>query len=181
MNWLDRKIDEFIRRIRDTKPNIPVGPLEDPTYIRYFVIKRNRWLNLYLHHWRHDDAQHHHDHRAHNLSIILQGSYSEERFVRRPRQGQPLPETYQVQLSKWRPKFRLASTPHRVLLNRNSDGVLVHAWSLFIKLPDIRDWGFWVNVGSPSNVALWIPWRSYTAGDDPEGVGYGKPRPEFRQ
>lgn len=175
MRWLSYKLDQFIWYILMTKPKIPIGPdPADPTYWRFFVIPRNRWFNVYLHSWHHDDAQHHHDHRAANISILLSGEYSEERFIRRPREGLPLPPTKTIQLSKWRPKFRLAATPHRVVLPRNEDGKSIPCWSLFIKFPDTRDWGFWTNFG-PLKTAKWMPWQDY-----PTGVGYGQPREEFK-
>jgi hypothetical protein len=180
MNRLDRWIDNFIRHVRDTKPKIPIGPdPENPTYWRFFVIPRNRWLNLYLHSWHGDDPQHHHDHRAANISFLLTGPYSEERFIRYPREGLPLPNTKIVNTLKLLPRFRFAATPHRVVLFRDAAGEPKTCWSLFIKFPDTRDWGFWTPTG-PLGTAKWIPWQQYTQGDDPTGLGYGQPREEFK-
>ncbi len=172
MTWLDRKIDEFITRIRDTKPRIPIGPVDDPTYWRWFVIPRNRFLNIYLHNFLHDDEQHLHDHRAMNISILLQGFYNVERFLWTPEVGQPLPKTDIIHRPNHSWIFRLPSWPHRVMLLRYN-GKPVPSWSLFIKFPDVREWGFWC----PGNVATgcrWLPWQQYVAGTDPTAIGYGQ-------
>jgi len=175
MNWLDRKIDDFIRHVRDTKPKIPIGPNpEDPTMWRYFVIRRNRWFNMYLHYIRGDDPDHLHDHRMLNISFPLDGGgYFEERFVRRPREGLPLPEKKTIFVSERRPKFRLPATPHRIVLRRNEDGLPIPGWSLFIGFPHWRNWGFWTDLGA-LRTAKWFPWNTYTHGsEDPTSSGYG--------
>lgn len=173
MRWIDRKIDEFIRRVRDN-PNpaqspITVGPPNDPTYHRYFVFRRNRWLNFYLHCFHHDDEEHLHDHRAFNISILLQGSYFEERFLWSPVEGYALPPTDRRTVRRLMVRF--PSTPHRVVLHR-VQGRPVPVWSLFIKLPDVRDWGFWCPGNSS---ARWVPWQRYAATNNPNDPRYGQP------
>lgn len=175
MKWLARRIDDFIRSVRDNPKTekIPVGPVDDPTYWRYFVIKRNRWLSLYLHNFRHDDEENLHDHRAVNISWILQGSYYEERFIERPLRFLPLPSLTR----RFRPQYsitiRLPSTPHRVVLPRNLEGRPMPCWSLFIKFPDVRNWGFWCP-GKTGTSAFWRPYEKYVSLDDPTAVGYGQ-------
>jgi hypothetical protein len=173
MTWIDRKIDQFICSIRDSnRLKIPIGPVDDPTYWRWFVIPRNRFLNIYLHNWRHDDAQDLHDHRAANISIILQGFYSEERFLWTPEEGQPLPKTDFIYRPNHSITFRLPSRPHRVILFR-FNGKPVSCWSLFIKFPDVREWFFWCP-GNTTTGARRVPWQQYVAGHDPTGIGYGQ-------
>jgi hypothetical protein len=169
MNWLDRRIDNFIQAIRDSdRVPLPIGPADDPTYFRWFVIPRNRWFNVYLHCFRHSDEEHLHDHRMFNISFILQGWYMEERFAWRPVEGLPLPFTRLTTLWSRRPKFRLPSTPHRVVLPSGNT-----VWSLFIGFPQIRTWGFWLpNNGS----ARWVPYTHYVANPDPTSQGYGRRR-----
>lgn len=101
MNWLDRKIDDFIRRIRDRDP-VGVNPknpiaiggkkvligdppppgsgsntvgaafrIENPTYWRWFVWPRNPFVNCYLHNFLRDDEEDLHDHRMINISVVL--------------------------------------------------------------------------------------------------------------
>lgn len=176
MKWFDRRIDAFIRSVRDDPKTekIPVGPdINDPTYWRYFVIKRNRWLNFYLHNFRHDDPEDAHDHRAANISIILQGSYFDQRFVERPLQGFPLPSMVKHYRPEHSVTARLPRTAHRVVLPRDEDGREIPCWSLFIKFPDVREWGFWCP-GKHGVSAFWRPWQEYVSGLDPTGIGYGQ-------
>jgi hypothetical protein len=109
-------IDKFIHRVRTRGNVVGIGFPDDPTYHRYFVIPRNRFLNVYLHRFRHSDFEHLHDHRMANISIILKGYYYEQRFVKQPIAGEPLPDTRVFIVEKMRPLFRRASTPHRVVL-----------------------------------------------------------------
>jgi hypothetical protein len=83
-------IDKFIHRVRTRGNVVGIGFADDPTYHRYFVIPRNRFLNVYLHRFRHSDFEHLHDHRMANISIILKGYYYEQRFVKQPIAGEPL-------------------------------------------------------------------------------------------
>lgn len=173
MTWLEIKIEQFIRHIRDTKPCIPIGPIDDPTYWRFFAIPRNRFLNIYLHNWHHDDLEHLHDHRAANISFILQGSYYEERFLWQPEEGHSLPPTDIVHRPNHSILFRLPSWPHRVKLPRDQEGKPIQSWSLFIKFPDVRQWGFYCP-GNEATGSRWVHWEKYTAGTDPTAVGYGQ-------
>lgn len=174
MKWLERAIDRFICYIRDSGGTpIYIGDEGNPTYWRWFVIPRNRFLNLYLHHFLKDDEHDLYDHRAANISIILQGEYAEERFGWKPCIGCPLPTTRQYRIRRWCPLFRLPSTPHRVVLPRDTrEGRPVPCWSLFIKFPDVRDWGFYCG-GRDGMSTFWRPWQEYAASRDPNNVGYG--------
>lgn len=176
MSWLASRADVFIRWVRDhpKTEKIPVGPnIEDPTYWRYFVIRRNRWLNFYLHNFHHDDEENLHDHRAANISFILQGSYYDQRFIERPLEGLPLPSLVKHFRPQYSLTFRLPSTPHRVVLPRDDSGREVPCWSLFIKFSDIRDWGFWC-AGNRRMCAFWRPFEQYVASTNPTGIGYGQ-------
>jgi hypothetical protein len=145
MTRLDRWIDRFIRRVRDdprTRMRV-IGPVADPLMHRYFVIRRNRWLNIYLHRICRSDIGELHDHRMASISIVLQGRYFEQRFISQPVAGRPLPLTDVVPVERLRPLFRWADTPHRLLLEEGEDGKPVAVWSLFIGGPRTRNWGFW--------------------------------------
>lgn len=147
-------IDSFIRRVRDTTKPIPIGPADDPILLRYFVIPRNRFLNVYLHCFlKSDDDRGLHDHRMANISVVLQGHYFEQRFVTKPVPGEPLPMTKQFLVMPMRPCFRRAATPHQVILNQLF-GKRVGVWSLFIGFPHIRNWGFWQSI---NGMACWMP------------------------
>lgn len=176
MKWFDRQIDNFIKRIRDDperqKTKIFVGNEGDPTYWRWFVLPRNPVLNIYLHNFLKDDDHDLHDHRAVNISIILQGWYFEERFMWRPVEYVPLPFTHLIKIKRLRPLFRLPSTPHRVVLPRDRELRPIPCWSLFIKFPDVRDWGFWCP-GRKGVRAFWRSHKEYAKGTDPTSPDYG--------
>jgi hypothetical protein len=184
MTWLETKIEQFICAIRDNPKyeKIPVGPLNNPTYWRWFVLPRNRFFNIYLHNFLHDDEEHLHDHRAMNVSFILQGAYKEERFLWQPEEGRSLPPTDIVDRPNHSIIIRLPSWPHRVILNRDENGKPIPSWSLFIKFPDVRQWGFWcpgfvswAETGSMTiSRARWRHWSKYVNGTNPTAIGYGQ-------
>jgi hypothetical protein len=153
-------IDKFIHRVRTRGNVVGIGFADDPTYHRYFVIPRNRFFNVYLHRFRHSDFEHLHDHRMANISIILKGYYYEQRFVKQPIAGEPLPDTRAFIVEAMRPLFRRASTPHRVVLAKElGSGVEVPVWSLFIGFRQARNWGFWRSV---NGAAYWMPHQCLT-------------------
>lgn len=175
MRWLDKRIDAFIRRVRDdphTK-KLPIGPEGDPHYWRYYVIRRNRFLNIYLHCFLHSDYEYLHDHRMMNISVILQGSYAEERFVKTPVGGKELPAAYVYHVDRLHPLMRLPSTPHRVVLYQDveQEGKAKQVWSLFVGFPHVRNWGMWTRC---QGFALWVPHECVVKKLDPETAGYGQ-------
>src|ERR1700710_2371105 len=65
-------------RVAARKPDVLIGKQDDTYMRRWWVIPRNRWFNIYLHHFlRSDDDRALHDHPWCNLSILLSGSYLE--------------------------------------------------------------------------------------------------------
>lgn len=197
MKWLDRKIDDFIRRIRDNPqtladqarwlageknaPNrriIPVGSggALNPTYWRYFVWRRNPVFNCYLHDFRRDDEQDPHTHRMMNISFICtRPGYFEERFAFKPVAGFPLPHTERTFVPPHRLFFRLPHTPHRVVLKRDTYDKPIPIWSLFIGFPQFFNWGFWCPGGGK---AKFVPQEVYLAPDAGGGTpeyNYSRP------
>src|SRR5258708_303359 len=60
------------------KPDVLIGKQDDTYMERWWVIPRNRFFNIYLHHFlRSDDDRALHDHPWLNASILLQGKYTE--------------------------------------------------------------------------------------------------------
>ena len=172
MNWIDRKIDNWIKRIRDdpTIKKIPIGGDTNPTYWRWFVFPRNPLFNVYLHNFLKDDEEDLHDHRMMNVSIVLQGGYREEYYIEKPREGEPLPPTNYRKVRRLIPRIRFPSTPHRVILYRNDQGRAMSCWSLFVGGPHWRDWGFWC----PGNGRTrWVPWQEYIGEVSPTDPRYG--------
>jgi hypothetical protein len=183
MKWLDRRIDDWIKKIRDSdRKKIPIGGDTNPTYWRWFVIPRNRFCNVYLHNFLRDDEEDLHDHRMINISVVLQGEYMEQLFVKPPQSGMPLPGLTSRCVRRLRPRFRLPSTAHRVVLFKQ-DNKPIPIWSLFIGLPHWRDWGFWCPGvvmtrradGRPVHRgnARWVPWQEYIGDVSPTDPRYG--------
>lgn len=120
-----------------------IGEPDEPYLKRWFVIPRNRWFNIYLHHFhRSDDDRALHDHPWINCSILLHGSYLEHIpdgsiSLRRPT------------LKFWHWPVRSATASHRVEL---IDGRRV--WTLFLTGRKTRIWGFHCPKG-------WIPWTEF--------------------
>lgn len=136
------------------KPDLVVGGDADPYLRRWWLIPRNRWFNLYLHHFmRSDDDRALHDHPWLNLSILLHGRYVEHTIsagginVRTERRAGEC-------------KFRTASAAHRIEL---VDGP---CWTLFVTGPRLRDWGFHCRLG-------WVPWQKFTKPENPGEIGRG--------
>ena len=141
-------------------PDVFVGGEVNPYLLRWHVIPRNQWFNVYLHRFlRSDDDRALHDHPAANLSWLLSGSYIEvvpvmrrhftlllDSLVRSP--GQLL--------------ARAAKSPHRIVVPPHVGPV----WTLFVSGPKRREWGFLCPAG-------WRPWhqflgaRDYNSGEGP--------------
>lgn len=123
---------------------------------RWHILPRNRFLNLYLHKFEHDDDDRAlHDHPWHSLSLPIIGGYWD---VRR---GGAM-----FRCKPWRFVYRRATHAHRVVLHRNADGSQRVAWSLFLTGPRIREWGFLCPQG-------WRSWREYAAPGDKGKIGKG--------
>lgn len=129
----------FLKRL----PDQIIGEPENPYLLRWFIIPRNRFLNIYLHNfWKSDDDRALHDHPWINVSIPLKGIFSEVLSdgsinIRKPG------------------KFylRSATEPHRLLL---ADNMLSKVWSLFITGPYQRTWGFHCPKG-------WVHWKDFVS------------------
>jgi hypothetical protein len=130
-----------------------IGGIGNPYLRRWYRIPRNRWFNVYVHELlRSDDDRALHDHPWCNVSVILDGSYTEHtiakggihhRAIRRP--GDVV--------------FRLPWAAHRL-------EVSAPCWSLFITGPVVRQWGFHCERG-------WVPWQQFVDATDTGSVGRG--------
>lgn len=128
------------------KQTFRIGSEESPYLIRYFMIPRNRFFNIYLHCFhRGDDDVNFHDHPWYSFSICLNGEYKEvdNRGIRSYSEGHV--------------RFRSAKYAHQIQVENK-------CWTLFMTGPLIRQWGFHCPKG-------WVFWRDYV---DETGERKGK-------
>lgn len=156
-------------------PDFLIGPTEDDPYmLRWWIIPRNRFFNIYLHHMRHDDDDRApHDHPWWSLSLCLDGHIREHQLIHwRDHPCSQDVETYvketggrgqlyrvnEIRAGDF--KWRGTKYAHRLTL---PDG---DAWTLFITGPNVRTWGFHCPKG-------WIPWKQFVDSDKPGQPGRG--------
>ncbi len=142
-------------RVADTRPpDFVIGGRDNPYLLRWWVIPRNRWFNIYLHHFlRSDDDRALHDHPWWNVSILLDGSYTEHTIA----QGGV---NHRARYVDGDIRLRGATAAHRIELDEGS------CWTLFITGPVLRNWGFHCPAG-------WRPWQQFVDGKDSGSVGRG--------
>src|SRR3990167_4247952 len=117
LQWLSNKF----RR----EPNLYIGGKENPYLLRWHLIPRNSFFNIYLHKIVQDDSDEAlHDHPYWSMSIVLRGGYYEiARHVRYEFSqiyAELTVEEYHTR--KWNGQgriiFRRATTAHRIELSR---------------------------------------------------------------
>lgn len=137
------KLLRFFKR----EPDVVVGDLKNPYLLRWHVIPRNKFFNIYLHKFlRSDDDRALHDHMYDNISILLKGEYIE------------ITRTHGLtQYKAGDIIFRRAKKPHRILLDEGKP-----VWTLFFCGPRYREWGFHCPQG-------WRHWREFLDGDYTKG------------
>lgn len=156
LNIFDR-VKARLMVVAETRlPDVVIGGQHDPYLQRWYILPRNRFLNVYLHKFlRSDDDRALHDHPWLNMSILLDGTYTEHqvaaggihlRFVRKA-------GDWYLRLS--------GKLAHRIQLTH---GV---CWTLFITGPRYREWGFHCTERG------WVHWEDFTASDDRGAVGKG--------
>lgn len=148
---LKKLINKFKR-----EPDFYVGGKEDPYLLRWWIIPRNRFFNVYLHKFLRDDEDRAlHDHPWPSLTLFLKGRYieylegGEKRFRK---QGNVI--------------YRGPRHAHRIALYRHRDGSLETAWTLFMTGPKMREWGFHCPQG-------WRHWKDFVDEADHGNVGRG--------
>lgn len=144
----------FSRLQRLAESRAPDFVIGDDYLRRWWVIPRNRFFNIYLHQFLHsDDDRALHDHPWWNVSLLLNGTYTEHTI---PAGGVNVRTVY----SAGDLKFRPAKAAHRVELHAGA------CWSLFITGPVIREWGFHCPAG-------WRPWKQFVDSRDTGKIGRG--------
>ena len=146
------------------KPDFIIGEIDSPYLLRWWLIPRNKYFNIYLHKFcRSDDDQALHDHPWFNISFILKGKYTEhmpaDRYKWISNGDREVATKTRYPLI---PVFRDSNSIHRVELIKGKP-----VWTLFITGPWRRNWGFWCPFG-------WRPWREFvsiTKGGNETGRG----------
>jgi hypothetical protein len=122
-------------------PDLIIGG-DDP-YLMRWELARFLGCQLALHHiQRSDDDRAPHDHVSWHLSLILVAGYLEHVHgkIKWRRPGQIV--------------FRKALTPHRLELPTYTKGGVDYAWTLWLRGPKWRDWGFYCAKG-------WVQWEQF--------------------
>lgn len=150
-----------LRTIASRKPDFIVGTESDPYMLRWYLIPRNPFFNIYIHEFkRSDDPRALHDHPWANLSILLEGAYIEHTITDG---GINHRKRYEAGYTRG----RLATSAHRVELIPGT-----RALTMFITGPKMRTWGFHCRLG-------WRPWHEFVhveldaRGTPVSGIGAG--------
>lgn len=158
MNWL--------KTLFSGKPHFYIGGQENPYMLRWFLIPRNPYFNVYLHKFlRDDDDRALHDHPWWFVSLILKGGYSE--VVPNPDSLMPNVN----KLHRFSIAFRRATHQHRVVLWRertfsSTEGKKLPCWTIVATGRKKRTWGFWCSKG-------FVPWFDFVDETDNGNVGKG--------
>jgi len=139
------------------EPDFYIGGKADPYLLRWYLIPRNRFFNVYFHQFRRsDDDRALHDHPWWSLSVLLRGTIYE--WVEDKETGQTV-----VIVEEGDIRLRSAKAAHRIDLGPVPK---TYPETLFITGPKIREWGFWCPQG-------WRHWEDFTAKDDSGQIGRG--------
>ena len=158
-NWLTRLVARRALRWANEykfahEPNIYIGGRQNPYLIRWYVIPRNRFFNVYLHQFmRSDDDRALHDHPWWSVSLSLSVEMEEifRDWLGREKRREVLPGSL---------VFRRARFAHRMVVP------IPGALTIFVTGPKIREWGFLCPKG-------WRPWREFVDARDHGAIGRG--------
>lgn len=146
----------WLKTLLSGKPHFIIGGKDNPYMLRWFLIPRNPFLNVYLHKFiRDDDDRALHDHPWWFVSVMLKGMYLE------------VTETGRTERKAGSIAFRKATHRHRVELARDFLTLKpIPCWTLIVTGRKARTWGFWCPKG-------FVPWQEFVATDDAGNVGKG--------
>ena len=157
-----------IVRAQRREPDFIVGGKENPYLLRWYLLPRNRFFNIYYHVFlRSDDDRALHDHMYWNLSIVLSGGYFEHTIDGKRRW-----------VGAGSLRLRRPTTAHRVELASKAVYATDHggcfapmyetikATTLFVTGPRVREWGFLCPQG-------WRHWKEFVSSDNPGERGKG--------
>lgn len=163
MRWLAKFLYPRMMRLAEgRRPDFEVVRDGDKeVYLRrWWVIPRNNYFNVYLHHMLRDDDPILHDHMYVSVSLMVGRGLLMENYCLRPKSGE-LP----VHRSRWVHEgdvvFRSSRMAHQLI-------VLRETWTIFVTGPRIKEWGFYCPKG-------FRHWKQYVAlSQDPSGRNAGQ-------
>jgi hypothetical protein len=145
------------------RPHFIIGDPKEPYLLRWFLIPRNPWFNLYLHKFCRDDIDRAlHDHPWASLSIVLRGGYYEHTDESRRWFG-PGSFIFRGATYRHRVELRVPVRPLSSLEEREP------AWTLFLTGPKVRVWGFWCG----EDGKRFVPWDQFVDRENTGEVGKG--------
>ncbi|MBE5453437.1 hypothetical protein E3G52_000301 [Mycobacteroides abscessus] len=146
--------NRWLRKWLRFQPHQTIGSdPNNPYLLRWYVIPRNRWLNIYLHKFlRDDDDRALHDHPWWFVSLMLWGQYVEVTEEGRVVRSAPEPWRWfwgdrplAFRASTWRHRVELIKEPaiatERTHVRPRSRAI--PAWTLIVTGRRTRLWGFW--------------------------------------
>lgn len=149
---LGHSLRQWVKGWLSGGPHFIIG---DRYLLRWYVIPRNPFLNVYLHQFLHDDEDRAlHDHPWWFVSVMVRGCYYE------------LTQTNFTQRVTPSIAYRKPEHAHRVVLQKDVDNKPIPCWTLVITGRVVRDWGFHCPQG-------WRHWKEFTAQDNYGQVGRG--------
>ncbi len=147
---------KWLQTLLSGKPHFYIGGTERPYMLRWFLLPRNRWFNIYLHKFlRDDDDRALHNHPWFFISLMLKGAYIE-----------CLPAGRAILRRAGSLVFRPANHKHRVELLRDKTGDRIPCWTLVVTGPKVQTWGFFCPKG-------FVPWFDFVDQNDAGNIGKG--------
>lgn len=166
-----RLLRRCLRIMARREPDMVIGGPERPYMLRWWLLPRNRWFNVYLHHFlRDDDDRALHDHPWPSLSVLLQGDLIET-YAPVPHLAADPAHQVTRHLTAGTVVWRGPRFAHRLALLCFRGDSPQPAITLFIVGPRVREWGFWCPRHSAAGG--WRPWKKFVAPDDPGATGPG--------
>jgi hypothetical protein len=157
--WLARRVHAWaVGTTICRDPDFLVGGASDPYLRRWWLIPRNRWMNIYLHEFLRDDEDRAcHCHPWVSLSLSLNQSLDEIWLDRR--YGFCIERRRSIDAGTV--VLRRAKFAHRMVVPEP------RVLTLFITGPVVREWGFWCDR------ERFVPWRQFVDDRDSGKVGRG--------
>ena len=148
--WLARRASRRLEKDL-SNPDVVIGRqnVKGPYLLRWHLIPRNPFLNVYLHNFRRSDVDFAlHDHPwLFNLSYVWSGRMYEwepwKPDIQRHGLASACKHPVRRHLIAGEVKFRWGRCPHRIEIPKGVREV----WTIFITGPRIRKWGFWCPKG----------------------------------